>query len=429
MAGYLGYFLQGMQSGIQTGTQLLEMKWKKDQKKKLEQKEAELTEAASIFNNAVSTAGEDGFYSDDEIMKIDAMYIALAYEVKGRVEGSYKAMQAMDKKVVEENNQWFDYLKEGLEGLNAKDVQSLVDFVRPHIKGEKGLLTLEALEIMEEKRRGIEAERPGVEVFPSAEALRVKYPKAGVKYTDEGYVPTFAEPTTEEPTVTFSEKRFNWKIEQYNQGRITLNQLLESEGIDMLPEKATGLEKQIQDIKTEGKRAGIESTKINKAIQDKILGKSEAKVTPEGEISAGEKRTFDMASSVMFGSSDWVTGISKPGIISMDISNKLNMGQKLTEEENAEVRNNYNAIKETLPSEIQSVIESQLKRYGIPLEAPVIEPEPLPPPKTKEWWEFWKKGETPEEKKDEYGYILGEIKEIEGKKWKYIGDDKWEQIF
>ena len=35
MAGYFGYFLQGMQSGIQTGTQLLEIKKQKDQKKKI----------------------------------------------------------------------------------------------------------------------------------------------------------------------------------------------------------------------------------------------------------------------------------------------------------------------------------------------------------------------------------------------------------
>jgi len=119
------------------------------------------------------------------------------------------------------------------------------------------------------------------------------------------------------------------------------------------------------------------------------------KKTPEGEITAGEKRTFDMVSSVMFGSSDWVTGISKPGIISMDISNKLNMGQPLTEEEMTEIRNNYNAIKDTLPGEIQSGIESQLKRFGISLEAPTPEPvpTPTPEPEPKKWYEFWKWGE------------------------------------
>ncbi|MBA7562093.1 hypothetical protein ES695_02165 [Candidatus Atribacteria bacterium 1244-E10-H5-B2] len=118
------------------------------------------------------------------------------------------------------------------------------------------------------------------------------------------------------------------------------------------------------------------------------------KPIPEGEITAGEKRTWDMASSVLFGSSDFVTGISKPGIISTMISSKLNMGDTLTEEENTEVRNNYNAIKGTLPSEVLGIVESQLKRYGIPLEAPEPEPVITPEPEPKRWWEFWK-GETP----------------------------------
>ncbi|GAI83612.1 unnamed protein product, partial [marine sediment metagenome] len=83
------------------------------------------------------------------------------------------------------------------------------------------------------------------------------------------------------------------------------------------------------------------------------------------------------ASSVLFGSSDWVTGISKPGIISTMISNKLNMGNPLTDEEKAEVRNNYNLIKDTLPGEVIGMVEAQLRRYGIPLEAPVT-PE-IPP--------------------------------------------------
>ncbi|MBA7578153.1 hypothetical protein ES708_20009 [subsurface metagenome] len=110
--------------------------------------------------------------------------------------------------------------------------------------------------------------------------------------------------------------------------------------------------------------------------------RSGVKPTPEGEITAGEKRSWDMASSVLFGSSDFVTGISKPGIISSMISSKLNMGDPLTEEEKTEVRNNYNAIKGTLPSEIINVVESQLKRYGISLEAPEPTITPEVPPVT-----------------------------------------------
>jgi len=74
------------------------------------------------------------------------------------------------------------------------------------------------------------------------------------------------------------------------------------------------------------------------------------------------------------------------------------MGQPLTDDEKAEVRNNYNSIKGTLPEEIKSIIESQLQRYGIHLEASVITPEPTttPEPEPKKWWEFWKKETKPE---------------------------------
>ena len=79
------------------------------------------------------------------------------------------------------------------------------------------------------------------------------------------------------------------------------------------------------------------------------------------------------------------------------ISNKLNMGQPLTDEEKAEVRNNYNTIKGTLPGEVISAVESQLKRYGIPLvePTPTITPTPTPEPEPKKWWEFWKEGTKP----------------------------------
>ena len=44
MAGYSGYFLQGLSSGIQSGInmgmQLQEMRWQKKQRKELEEKQA-----------------------------------------------------------------------------------------------------------------------------------------------------------------------------------------------------------------------------------------------------------------------------------------------------------------------------------------------------------------------------------------------------
>ena len=42
MAGYGGYFLKGVGSGLKTGFNMGQMKWQQNQKKKLEKKEQEL---------------------------------------------------------------------------------------------------------------------------------------------------------------------------------------------------------------------------------------------------------------------------------------------------------------------------------------------------------------------------------------------------
>lgn len=364
MGSYLGYGLQAGVQGFQSGFNMGQMKWQRNEKKRLEKKQEELMESSTIFNNMVSTAGDDGFYSDDEQMKINAAYTALTYEVKERVDGSMKAMQAMDKKTVEANNQWMDYIREGIEGLDAKNVQGIFDFVRPNIQGEKGLLALDALESITKKRQGIvKEEKAWEQVGKLPSGMRVPY------LEQEG-IP-MPEPPPEAPAdLSVADKKYNWAIDNYKAGKISFEQLSNFMGTaGGGTQDLTAKQQEVELMKQHGA--------TTEEIKNKLLGISKAGVTPEGEITAGQKRSWDMASSVMFGSSDWVTGISKPGIISQNISNKLNMGQVLTEEENTEIRNNYNAIRETLPDEIKSIIESQLRRYGISLEAPIATPEPV----------------------------------------------------
>ena len=93
MAGdYSGYFLQGLSKGIQSGFDMGQMKWQMNEKKRLQKKQEEMIEAAGVFNNMVAQRGEDGSYSDDDMMKITTSYMALSYDVKGRVDGTYKAI-------------------------------------------------------------------------------------------------------------------------------------------------------------------------------------------------------------------------------------------------------------------------------------------------------------------------------------------------
>jgi len=108
MAGYGGYFLQGLASGLQTGFNLGQLKWQQNEKKKLQKKQEELLEQASVFNSQVAKLGEDGYYSDDDIWKINTTYMALGYEVKDLVQDTYQAIQTMNKERVENNYKVLD---------------------------------------------------------------------------------------------------------------------------------------------------------------------------------------------------------------------------------------------------------------------------------------------------------------------------------
>ena len=156
---YSGYFLQGLSSGLQSGFNMGQMKWQQNEKKRLQKKQDEMLEASSVFNNMVAQLGEDGSYSDDDMMKINTSYMALGYDVKERVDGTYKAIQAMDKKTIEQNNQRFEFVLETTQDMKSGDAQGIFDTIKPFISGEKGLQMYEAFESMIKKKSEI-AQRP-----------------------------------------------------------------------------------------------------------------------------------------------------------------------------------------------------------------------------------------------------------------------------
>lgn len=235
MAGYGGYFLKGLAGGLQTGFNMGQMKWQQNEKKKLQKKQDEMMEASSVFNNMVAQLGEDGSYSNDDMMKINTSYMALGYDVKERVDGTYKAIQAMDKKTMEANYQWFDLVLNATSGMQSGDAQEIWDTVRPFVSGEKGLQTYEAMESITKKRSEIAAAQPTPEVFTSPTGVTEKYPEAGWKYTDKGYVPVYKEPTappTELDLQAETQKKLDYA---YNTGNASyFNQTAKSLGIDTI---------------------------------------------------------------------------------------------------------------------------------------------------------------------------------------------------
>lgn len=363
MANYKGSWLKGFAStfdplgGLSWGLQ-----WK--EKKKAQKKIDDAIEQLKINSMELATkfdkARADGTITQQEYGDAMSWAIPLGKEFIGRVNDLYTNYQDMtpDQLQIELDNidAMFKFSKE----LDFTNLEQMKEFgsklTQPDAKMQWNLV-IKSIEGREKP------EEP--EVYKTVTEFQAKYGTETpytFNVTAGGYIPKFKEPETKEPDLTgainYLKKFPNPTPEQFNSLR-------------------TGAEKY-----------------FNVDLAD-VTQESLEKITPEGEISAGEKRTWDMASLVLFGSSDWVTGISKPGIISVMISNKLNMGQPLTDEEKSEVRNNYNMIKGTLPAEIINNVESQLKRYGIPLEEPTVEPTPeiTPEPEPKKWWEFWK-GET-----------------------------------
>lgn len=262
MADYSGYFLQGLAGGIQTGmnmgTQLQEMRWQKKQRKALEEKQAKMLEVTDIWNAQIIEFAPGGF-SDDEITKLTTTFLSGGYEFTEHYQGAMNAIKSMNERAYKQELEWMDLFIEGVKGLPPGDIESAYEFVKPYIKSEKGLNQLEAYNNFLKKRSEI---TPTLEVFPSAEALKEKYPKAGVKYTDEGYVPTFAEPTVKAPTA--ADRKLDWAIDSYNEGKISFNELSKYMGTYIAPEEMSAKEKEIELAKQYGA--------TNEEIKNKLLG-------------------------------------------------------------------------------------------------------------------------------------------------------------
>lgn len=195
--GYGGFFLKGLAGGLQTGVnlgiQIQEMKWQKDQRKKLKEKEEKIEEGMLSFGNLIRQYGADNVYSDDEIMQLNTVLMASVAEVQAVYGDALNNIQTMNKRKLEEDFQLLDLLIKSTDDLDPKDVQGIFDTAKGWFKTDKAKNYFTAFEEIHRKRYEATQARPVTEVFTSAEALREKYPKAEVKYTDEGYVPIFKE--------------------------------------------------------------------------------------------------------------------------------------------------------------------------------------------------------------------------------------------
>ena len=292
MANYLGYGLtagvEGFKSGFGMAQQKTEMEWQKKQRKKLEEQELKLEAEAASYNMIVKQLGADGFYSEDDIMKINTTYLAFGYLTQERIKASHDAIMSMDKEAFDREMEWFnsttEFLGSGL--LDPKDATAFLEYGRNNwATSEKVQNLYTAYDNVYAKTHGkLQEEKAWEQVGKLPSEYRVPY------LEEKGIGMPEPEVTPEAPTeLSVAERKYNWAIEHYNlpegdPNKISFEQLSRFMGIaDITPEKATGLKKTIQDIQTQGAAAGISQEEINTAVKNKILGKPTPELEPKPE--------------------------------------------------------------------------------------------------------------------------------------------------
>ena len=236
MAGTGGFFLKGLgsglQSGFQMGQQMQEMKWQKEQRKKLEDKQKKIEESISGIRNLFKQYGADNAYSDDEIMQLNTALLASIPEVQEIYKGAINNIQTMNKAKFEEDLQWLDLFIDWTGGLDPSNVQGVFDTVKGRVQTDKGKQLFTAYDTISKKR--YEAQ-PTTEVFATAEAVQKAYPDQGFKYdsTAKGYVPTFQKPEapkTELDIMGETGKKLDYAYATGNASHF--NQMAKSLGVD-----------------------------------------------------------------------------------------------------------------------------------------------------------------------------------------------------
>jgi len=125
MAGYGGYFLgglsQGLQSGLNMGHQIQEMKWKREEKAKLKtQQDALKTEVGNFQSYATKLA--EGGWTNQEVTDLSAMLQSGSLEFQSLKKGYVSAIEGGRRKEVEEYKTLID---EWIKGIGDMDLSNM----------------------------------------------------------------------------------------------------------------------------------------------------------------------------------------------------------------------------------------------------------------------------------------------------------------
>lgn len=338
---------QGLQTGLDWGMKMNQIKYEVAQKKKLDDKQEALNQTWADFGQNMSKLYDSGTLSDLDMKEMTMITLQLPQALQ------QQAMQTMN------------FLKQGQKEeyeKSLKDFEMTLEFIKQ--TGAQGDYTSLKKLLDEDQIKIIDAvldtykslpEQSQMEVYSSVEALRqVHGENAPFEWNSNagGYVPKYE--TGKEPT-PLSQKDL-LAINLYEQGKVSFDGFLKYMGMQTTPEKKSALQEKID--------TAIQLGASQEEIKNMVVGGSGNRVESE-EMTAGEKRIIDTGNQVLFGESDIFAGIQKPGLISSSLSQKLNRGAEPTPEEVQEVLQSWNHIKNNYNSSVQNYVDAQLIRYGI----------------------------------------------------------------
>ena len=131
--GNSGYFLKGLagglQSGINMGTQLTQLKWQKQKKKEIDDLNIKISDTWNTIGQEIVSLANDGQLSEDDKLKIYTMTMAAPYEMQSVMQNLRSSLSQFKTKDFENQMEYVKTFYEYAQGLDPKDINSLYETV------------------------------------------------------------------------------------------------------------------------------------------------------------------------------------------------------------------------------------------------------------------------------------------------------------
>jgi len=146
MAGYGGYFMQGlsqgMQSGFNMGNQIQEMKWKREEKAKLKKQQDDLALAIGEMQGKATDFAEGGWTSQ-EVSDFSALIHAGSIELQSHFNGYLNSIENGDRKRVASYSKLIDEWTVGIGDMPSENMSKSYETFRKNFTDPDALKYLD----------------------------------------------------------------------------------------------------------------------------------------------------------------------------------------------------------------------------------------------------------------------------------------------